>query len=240
MEEKYRLIWQKYATLKRQCMILRSGFARLGIYSGTPDGRTEPGRSESVAEHVLGTLILANVIAMFCPEVMTEAELVRSVRLLLCHEVGESDSGDIPDDGRRDELAKNQAELRAMTNYCQDLPTNYAMAAIHDFTKFQSRSSELAQVVYCIDKIEAVLQGLIYEQDGRGGDMTSEAIVQSLSEQDQMYMKRTGSTSLVDNWSAHFFDHSRGFRCAPLFRKILRAAVEDVRGEWFAWAEPAE
>lgn len=238
LETKYVRVWQNYALLKRQSQIMRTGFARLGIYPCAMDGRVEDRRSESVMEHVGGTLILANAISMFCPELLTEMELLRCVRLLLCHEVGEAETGDIPDDGRRNELQKDQAELEAMTRYCRNFSLSYEMEAVHDFIEFQNKSSPFAQVVYCIDKLEAVLQGLIYEQDGRGGDLSDNAaVVESLSEQDKLYMSRTGSMMLVDNWSAHFFDLVRGFKCAPTFVKILQAAVEDVRGEWFAWYE---
>lgn len=237
VEERYQRIWRDYATLKRQCQIMRAGYARLGIYPGTADGKVEPLRSESVAEHTYGTLILLDEIAMFCPELVSDVELVRGMRLLLRHEVGEGEIGDLPDDGRRDEARKDKMELLAMMRFCQELPREHGPAIVRDFTKFQQRSSELAQVIYCVDKIEAVLQGLIYEQDGRGDLSRKPEVAESLSEQDKYYMQQTGSKRLVDNWSAHFFDLTREFRYAPVFRAILRAAVEDVRGEWFAWAE---
>lgn len=236
-EERYRQIWRNYAALKRQCQIMRSGYARLGIYPGTTDGKVEPFRSESVAEHVLGTLILLDEVAMFCPELITDTELLRGVRLLLHHELGEAEIGDLPDDGRRDETQKDKAELSAVMCYCQKLPGEYGAALTFDFVKFQQRCSKLAQAIYCIDKIEAVLQGLIFEQDDRGDLDGSPEIVESLSEQDKRYMRQTGSKKLVDNFGAHFLDLIQGFECAPVFRAILRAAVEDVRGEWFAWAE---
>lgn len=237
VDEKYRQIWQNYAVFKRQTLVMRAGFARMGIYPGTSDGRTEPQRSESVAEHVLGTLELLDEIAMFCPELISDAEASRGGRLLLKHEVGESEIGDIPDDGRRNEAQKNNAELRAMMRYSQNLPVRYGMQLFSDFVDFQNKESCLAQVLYCIDKLETVLQCVLYEQDGRDVACMDEALLRSLSEQDRKYMEKTGSTRIVDNWAAHYLDLIQGFKCAPVFVGILRAAVEDVRGEWFAWCD---
>lgn len=236
-DEKYRQIWRNYAAFKRQTLVMRAGFARMGIYPGTPDGKTEPLRSESVAEHVLGTLILLDEIAMFCPEMVSEAEALRCMRLLLKHEVGESEIGDIPDDGRRNETQKNDAELRAMMRYGESLPAPYGIQILRDFIDFQNKRSALMQLAYCIDKGETVLQCVLYEQDGRDTACVDEALLQSLSEQDRRYMQKTGSTRIVDNWSAHYLDLIQGFWCAPMFTEILRAAVEDVRGEWFPWLE---
>lgn len=236
-EERYQRIWRNYAVFKRQTSVARAGFARMGIYPATSDGRTEPQRSESVAEHVYGTLALLDELAMFCPEVISESETLRCMRILLKHEVGEGEIGDIPDDGRRDEVRKNNDELGAMVRYVEGLPPQYGMRVLCDFVEFQSKSSRLAQIAYCIDKVETVLQCVLYEQDGRDQGCASETLIQSLSEQDRKYMQKTGSTRIVDNWSAHFLDLIQDFECAPVFVEILRAAVEDVRGEWFTWRE---
>lgn len=236
-ENRYQQIWRNYATLKRQCLIARAGFARVGIYPGTPDGKTEPQRSESVAEHVLGTLILLDEVAMFCPEMISDVEMLQCMRLLLRHEVGESEIGDIPDDGRRNETQKNNDELRVMMQYSRNLPTKYGMRMLSDFIDFQNKSSGLAQLAYCIDKGETVLQCVLYEQDGRDGACADEELRKNLSEQDRKYMRQTGSTRIVDNWGAHYLDLIREFECAPVFVGILRAAVEDVRGEWFTWLD---
>lgn len=235
-EERYWQIWRNYAALKRQTLVMRMGFAEMGVYPVTSDGKTEPQRSESVAEHVLGTLILLDEVAMFCPELISEVETLRCMRLLLKHEVGESKIGDIPEDGRYNEAQKNNDELQAMMQYSKSLPTRYGPRLLGDFINFQNKSSWLTQVVYCVDKLEAVLQCLLYEQDGREVCVSEESSA-SLSEQDRAYMRCTGSTRIADNWGAHCLDLIRDFECAPVFRAILRAAVEDVRGEWFAWAE---
>lgn len=237
VDDRYRQIWRNYATFKKQETVMRAGFARVGVYPGTPDGRTEPLRSESVAEHVLGTLELLDEIAMFCPEMMSEAETLRCMRLLLKHEVGEVEIGDIPDDGRYDGAKKDENELRVMMRYAETLPAPYGIQTVHDFVDFQNKRSALAQMAYCIDKIEAVLQCLLYEQEGRNVTCVDETLVQNLSEQDRKYMRQTGSAQVVDNWSAHCLDLIRDFWCAPMFVGILRAAVEDVRGEWFPWIE---
>ena len=96
----------------------------------------------------------------------------------------------------------------------------------------QTRSSKLGQFLYCADKVEAVLQGLIYEDEGRGGDLK---IKKDWTSQDRRGSETTGSTALADVWAVHFLEVTSKMYAQKLFIGILRAAVEDVRGEWFAW-----
>lgn len=234
-EKRSLLVWKNYALLKSQSKIIRSGFGLLGVYPYAVNNPVEPQRSESVLEHVAGTLILVNLISAYYPEAIPRTELLAYILLLLHHETGEGKIGDLPDDGRRDEAEKNRIELEALKAYSQTLPPDLGQDLVIDFMEFQSKISQRGQVTYCIDKIEAVFQGLLYEMEGRGGDMQNKAKAWKVSEQDQKYMVQTGTTRLVDNWAAHFLDKIKDLPCAPLFIEILRSAVEDVRGEWFDW-----
>ncbi len=153
----------------------------------------------------------------------------------MSHEIGEKKLGDLPDDGRRDEEAKNRTELEAIRDFCRTLPPDLGNRLLNDFMELQTRNSRRGQIAFCIDKSEAVLQSLLYEADGRGGNLTNKAITSKISEQDAYYMRMTKSSALVDNWAAHFLDKAKGMECLPVFEEILRAAVENVRGKWFDW-----
>ena len=234
-DERALWVWRKYEQLKNQSKIIRAGFGLTGIYPYNVENPRELQRSESVLEHVMGAMNLLTLISVYYPEAIPQTELLPCLLLLMHHEVGEGEIGDLPDDGNRDEAAKNRAELEAMKAYCITLPKDFGRDLLIDFMELQSRMLRRAQWVYLADKLEAVLQGLIYERDGRGGSFDMKAMITKVSDQDQHYIQRTGSIKLVDNWAAHFMDHARDMECAAVFLEVLRAAVEDVREEWFSW-----
>lgn len=240
-------IWRYYNALKEQRKVIRSGFGLLGIYpynsnrpthTGQPAHTTQTNQSarpESVLEHVAGTMILTTAISNFRPDIIPPSDLLPCLLTLMHHEAGETIIGDIPDDGNRNEKAKDQQELTVIHNLFATLPSDQANTLETLFIQFQNRSTPVTQVAYAIDKLETIFQGLIYERDGHPGDFQRKLAAHVISSQDQYYIEITGTTSLVDNWSAHFFDKIKSFACAPFFTGLLRVAVEDVRGEWFTW-----
>ena len=235
-------IWNKYWQIKAGLMhVTRSGFGLYGIYPYDLETGSEIGpvvRSESDAEHSFGVAVLVMLVAMYCPEFIHPSEAVICLQVALLHEIGEIVVGDIPDDGRRDEAGKKERELQVVMQFVKDLPSPHDTSLMLAFLELQDRSPRLGRLLHGLDKLEAVLQGLIYEKEGHGGDILNKALQIQLSRQDHENMQRSASTRLVDIWAVHFLDIIQGTPEAPLLRRILRAAVLDVRGEWFSWAEP--
>lgn len=239
LEEKERcnLIWHGYCRVKNQMMVIRSGFGMYGVY---PYDLNEPiveVRSESDAEHAYGCGVLINLIAMHFPEMITPEEAFWYKFLMDVHDLGECDDGDIPDDGKRDEELKNRRELQTIMKFGETFLPGKNADLTAFFREFQSRSTKRGRNVFCLDKVETVLQGLRYESTGHGGDISVKMKTVELSAQDKRNMEMTGSTALVDIWAAHFLEVTRGMVEARIPRLILRAATENVRGEWFPWAE---
>lgn len=230
--QKCQRIWQIYRILKTESEVIRSGFGTYGVYDYEVGVSFDMNRSESDLEYTAGMQILVMLITALFPDLFSEEDKQTMLYTTLIHEVGERKFGDIPDDGNRDEERKNRLELEAVTDILKGLPEDLAEKVRFDFMAMQMRSSKLGQFLYCADKVEAVLQGLIYEDEGRGGDLK---IKKDWTSQDRRGSETTGSTALADVWAVHFLEVTSKMYAQKLFIGILRAAVEDVRGEWFAW-----
>lgn len=231
-QEKYLLIWQKYRELKQLSQVIRSGFGVARVYPYDPRVKFDQTRSESVLEHIAGVTNLLILVAVYFPDVISWQKLPELIVTSQHHEIGENIIGDLADDGRRDEAAKNRIEAAAMEKYCANLPDPFGQNLNASFRELQQKDSEAGQIVFCADKNEAPLQGLIYEAEGRRGD-----VIYRMSEQDRRFAEITGTTSLVDIWACHVLQLTRGMYGAEIFEGILRAAVIDVRGKWFDWDE---
>lgn len=219
----------------QQSQVIRSGFGLYGVYDYNSDQMATAVRPQSDAEHDYNLSNLIALIALHFPEYISSEEAFMYLMEAKIHELGENVIGDVPDDGKCDLDWKNAQELKVVTDFEKSfLPgknTGYAVF----FREFQERSTSRGRKLYACDKLDAILTGLIYEAAGHGGDIRNKSRRLELSTQDQNNMRRTGSTALVDIWSAHFLDMTEGMREAEIPRLILRMAVENVRGEWFPW-----
>lgn len=230
-------IWQKYLILKSECEVVRAGFGIYGIYPYTLGARSDWSRSESDLEHTAGMVILTMLMAMYHPEIVPPSEVALYMMAALLHEVGETEIGDIPDDGSRNEAEKITRERQVMMRFVSDLPGPYGSQLMDALIEFQDLTTRRGRVLYCLDKVETLLQGLRYERDGRGGDARNKEAMMRLSAQDQRGIERSQSTRLVDVWTAHYLDKTAVMPEARVFNELLKAAVIEVRGEWFSWAQ---
>lgn len=254
-----KMIWDLYLRMKQGLtQVTRTGYGSYGVYpynSKAKPGEIDKNRAESDAEHTLGMAALVMLVAMYFPQLIHPSETALFMQVALLHEMGETVIGDIPDDGRRDEAKKTTKERQIVLQFVKNMPEPHGTNLIDAFIEFQDRTTRRGRLLYGLDKLEAVLQGLIYEKEGRGGDIRNKAAQLRLSEQnresvrrasstwsclsdrDRENMERAHSTRLVDIWSVHFLELIQGMPEAPVLRRILKAAVLDVRGEWFDWAE---
>jgi len=238
ISEKGKIIWQLYRTAKEgQSTTIRSGYGIYGIY---PYDKSEPfdfTRSESDAEHVFGTLILLSHIGEFYRDLVPSCyTLSLYMQTLLFHELGENESGDIPDDGQRDDAKKDKQEYQYISDYLEAWPTKRADLIKAKVREMQNKSSVAGKLIYCVDKTEAILQNFIYEAQGRSGDAaTKEKMFETFSERDQSELIATNSTKPADMWAYGFYDRYRKYPMFDIFFDIIRAAALDVRGEDFTW-----
>lgn len=235
--ERGQQVWQKYYYLKRESRVVRSGFGLYGVYDYDPEQPFDGARSESDLEHTAGMTALTTLTSLYYPELIPPAELSLYLAAAQLHEIGEVELGDLPDDGTRNEQQKCQAERAAVERYVRDLPAPFGAELAMFFIEFQHRSTRRGRILYGLDKLEAVLQGLIYEREGRGGHSLNKSRRRKLSAQDRQNIADTGSPKLADIWAVHFMERILATPEEPVFLEVLEAAVRDVRGEWFPWAQ---
>lgn len=232
-------IWQAYYQAKNgQTTTIRSGYGLYGIYPFDMSKPFDFSRSESDAEHVFGTEFLAKPLAEYFPEIIPYGEQLDYLDMLRLHEMGENVLGDWPDNGNRDEKAKDQAEFAYLSTYLKFYPDAYRDKMLIIFKEMQTKATERGRTLYCLDKTEAILQNLIYEAQGRGGDLDKRlTFIAESTTRDQWEYEMTGSTKPADMWSFGFFKKCAEYEHIKVFKDIIIAAALDIRGEPFAWLD---
>lgn len=240
-------IWQRYEYVHRTNFVIRSGFARCGCY-GTSFRQSylnghDYFRPESVTEHANGCLEILHCLESFYPKLLSKDEYHRAWFLLKDHDNGEIIVNDQPDNGTQD-ANKHEREWQAFEQSVQYFPDNVAFALKRDFSAFQqplmpfpNELNRLAQLARVIDKNEALLSGLFYEAYGTPGDLCHHKSIEQLSESDQVFIRQTGSTKLVDVFTAHVLRDYHMYYSFPYVFDIVRAGVIAVRKQWFDWID---
>lgn len=230
--KKFLSIWQAYSEFKRLGFVTRSGFGLYGIYPYGEEERSLTPKRESDLEHTAGMQNLIRLISFSFPEIIPVTQLHDYLFGAELHEIGEIETGDIPDDGNRNENEKDRIEMLKIKDYLSKLPEPYRSQGELIFEEFQKRNTTFGQILYCIDKTEAILQGLVYEKHGHPGILKNKPIV---SVSDRIYAKKTDSTSLVDIFALSFFIKSKDYTDVLFFSKLIETAITDVRGHSFTW-----
>ena len=119
-------------------------------------------RVESIADHVIGTIVLAMVMNI---EYQSDIDINKVVTTLALHEIGESVIGDItPFDGTDKLLMKAEIETIAMGEVLGNLKMRKTMMKY--LNDFQFQKSKEAKFAHLCDKIEADLQAKVYQDNG--------------------------------------------------------------------------
>ena len=239
-------IWQAYQQFATTSAIRRKGIELVGVTPMTPDGVPEPKdaiffRGESDLEHQAKVAwLVATFVACFgndffqLYEPNSFVELWAIMMTGLCHDIGEAEMGDVPDDGSVSHMAKAEKERAVFGDMLRFLPTDYSIPMQLDFWSFQDLDGHNGRAIYALDKLEAVLTLLYYEKFGRTGMTTAKV---EPTEADKYYMRVTRSNTAADCWAAHMCAHIRKFPDSikrPVLA-LLDAAVTDVRGAPFPW-----
>lgn len=244
MSETMAKIWESYQLFASTGAVRRKGFELCGMTFPTPNEVPDIGdsfatRGESDLEHqakvawLVSAFISADGVDAF--ELPIADMIVWSlITVGLCHDIGEVNIGDIPDDGNLMHDTKDAIELKVFDELASVYPQEWRDEASRDYRRFQQKTNGNGQALYVIDKLEAVLAQLFYEKHGCPGKITAKPVP---TDSDKYYMAETGSESSADCWAAHFCAHIRDFpeRIKEPALALLDVAVRDVRGEPFAW-----
>lgn len=239
-DERSAKIWKSYRAAREGDYTLRSGFSNYGCYDAEIY-QPLTSRQESLSEHSLGVMTLIRLIADFYPEVIDSDLLIRSLDFMRYHDLGETDYGDIPDNGNRNPNA-DANEFFCLCKKIAFLPNHRKESILKDFELFnlsneQAKHLPLKDLVFqslckLADKADAILRGLVYESKGHTGRLLYvPRDIKSIGE--QKYAAMMHDDSLVSIFTASFVDRHHTSFLFPLFFDIVRAAVIISRNEWF-------
>lgn len=243
MEEySYESIWEAYQTFATTAAVRRKGFELSGMTGKTEDAVPDiadsfKSRGESDLEHQAKVAWLALVfLRVFWSQ--GDIDIWPFIAVALCHDVGEVEIGDIPDDGNLLHDTKDQIEREVFEEMVgQAFVFRSEVRRKHELMKlfddFQNREN-LGGAIFALDKLEAVLMQLLCEKHGNSGDLEKK---ENCTDQDKKFMKFTGSSKSSDIWAAHTCSLIKDFPYwikAPVLG-LLDTAVRDVRGVPFSW-----
>lgn len=117
--------------------------------------RDQDAHSESVAEHIYGMQVIAQY---FYPLEDPESNLDRARvnELMLFHELGEIETGDIINHRKTD--AHREAEKEAAKRVAAQLPESLREIALVRLEEFEARETPEARYAYAIDKVEPIFE----------------------------------------------------------------------------------
>ena len=242
-----RKIWRGYLTYAKGASVIRRGFETTGASVVANDSlhfnNTFFRRGESILEHQAKTAWLASAFMSNFPDYFgTETTHGYSIDdwiiivTALCHDVGETDIGDIPDDGNPLHDTKDEAELIAFADFVKAYSYVDQGRLFKLFGVFQEKESNAACALYAIDKTEAVLTNLVLEKYGIKGSIANK---ENPTSRDLFFAKAIGSELAADVWGAQMSARIKSYPpniARPVFT-LLNTAARDVRGEEFSWAQ---
>ena len=119
---------------------------------------------ESVAEH---TWQLCLMVILF-EDQLDEIDMLRLIKLLIIHDLGEVVSGDIPAIYQNPNLDKSHEERKDFISLCAPLPDDLQNELLDLWDEYDQGKSQEAILAKGFDKLETMLQHLI---DGTTGNI---------------------------------------------------------------------
>lgn len=125
-------------------------------------------RLESVSEHIL-TMALVSLAVIDKYDLKLDVEKV--LKMILIHELGEIDVGDIPVIDVERRKNKHAEELKGVTRISNLIDEPWLLEL---WEEFETKESEEAQFVFKMDKLGAVLQAKYYSELLNNNDLFEE------------------------------------------------------------------
>lgn len=161
--------------------------------------------------------------------------------MIKMHDLAENESGDIADNGRRNELAKRSMEQ----SYLNDLRKYYdeifgkrkAKRIFQLYKEFEEKSTPLGQVIYCADKIAAPLYFINSDASGTRSYVSKNEVEKSeLNKKSAELCEETNQGYLLGKlWTADFVYTRRivQYDTEMFFTAIAIMMTLVVYGKWF-------
>ena len=122
--------------------------------------KLEINNPESVAEHSYATSVISMILSD-----MEGLNSEKIIRMALLHDLAESVIGDITPD----HITKNEKigkENTAMKQILKNLPSKIAETYFETWNEYQENSSQEANFIHDVDKLEMALQAKFYQDKG--------------------------------------------------------------------------
>ena len=174
-------------------------------------------RIESIADHVIGTIVLAMVMNI---EYQSDIDINKVVTTLALHEIGESVIGDItPFDGTDKLLMKAEIETIAMGEVLGNLKMRKTMMKY--LNDFQFQKSKEARFAHLCDKIEADLQAKVYQDNGMQKSLADQKGNVAYNSDKLRKLINNGAQTVFNIW----YEYDKGLYVKDAdFKKLLEEA----------------
>lgn len=240
-------IWEGYKTYAKSASVIRKGFELVGASVNTDDSldfaSTFYRRSESTLEHQAKTAWLASAFMSNFPDFFG-IELTFNftmgdwlvITTALCHDVGETAIGDIPDDGNSLHDTKDEAEHAVFKDFIKAYGYADQRRLLELFESFQKRDYNPARALYALDKVEAVLTLLLLESVGIKGSIEMK---NNPTSRDSFFAKAIGSDLAADIWGAQMSNQIKSYpsHISEPVLTLLNVAARDIRNGEFSWLQ---
>lgn len=235
-----------FTALVMQEDIRRSGLYQLGVngevearrYSQNPEPRFSGFRPNSDADHVLEFTALNKAIFCIYPDRLDHETYVNADMLGAIHDSGEITNGDIPDDGTRSAKYNEIERKNIQENIIDKCSPEIASWLEALLSLFLEEKEEFGLYTVGCDKLSLVCRCLVYEKQGRGGDIRIKDTYYKLSKRDQEAISYTGSVLATDIFLYNSLEgHPKLLtsRYFSIFMEIIQSAAKQIRGSEIQW-----
>ena len=169
-------------------------------------------------------------------------EIVEAVRR---HDLPENETGDIPDNGNRNEAEKQARERAFLTDFSNLSPMRelkFDARVTQLLSEMEDKSSLTGRLIFCADKIAALFMTLCYEEVGHSPLMKKHSRYASERDRKEMAMcdfSENGACRASEMWAIDYFKmreliqyDDNGFFTALIVMYTLM-----VHGCWYTWRE---
>lgn len=134
---------------------------------------TDNSRQENSAEHSWHLAIMAIILAEYAEP---EVDIIRSIKMLLIHDLIEIDAGDTFCYDVKGNLDKAEREIKAATRIFSLLPSEQAEELRELWEEFEESQTATAKFALALDRLQPLLQN----QQNHGGSWQTHGITENL------------------------------------------------------------
>ena len=167
------------------------------------------------------------------------------IETILAHDLPENETGDLADNGSRDEVLKMETEFDYVENWMNSYPgrqIGLSGSVLRLFGEMQMRLGPTGRLIFLADKISAVIVTLALDKEGHSPMILPDD--PCLSERDRREIKMcdhsyNGKYKASEMWTADYFKTRELIKYDDnlFFTALIVMTTLIVNGEWYSWRE---